>query len=276
LKKIDKELAMGMVEGKRQWYVTRQGQTMVIVANAGEFWMGEERERHRQKIGRSFALASKEVTVEQFLRFRKDHPVRKEYAPTGNCPIHDVTWYDAVAYCNWLSEQEGLAKDQWCYEQNKDGKYAEGMKMAPDYLRRTGYRLPTEAEWEYACRAGADTGYSFGEAEDLLVKYAWYLANSPQLSQPVGTLRPSDQGLFDMHGNVWEWTQNKVDGRAERGMMRNDKEDNTEVNNKDSRLLHGGSVGNPAPIVRSAYRARLVPTFRDGRVGFRPSRTFTP
>jgi formylglycine-generating enzyme required for sulfatase activity len=241
---------------------------MVMLAAVGEFWMGEGAERHRMRIGRSFALASKEVTVEQFLRFRKDHQFDKRYAPTGDCPAN-MGWYDAAAYCNWLSEQEGIPKDQWCYEPNKDGKYAEGMKMAPNYLQRTGYRLPTEAEWEYACRAGAGTGYSFGEAVDLLGKYGWYIANSPNRMQAVGMLRPNDNGLFDMHGNAWEWPQSlsKEYGKAESGRM-DDKEDN--------RVLRGGSFILNAVLVRSADRFRYVPTFLSNYIGFRPARTFTP
>jgi len=239
--------------------------------------MGEGTESHRQRIGRSFALASKEVTVEQFLRYRKDHQFDKRFAPTGDCPVNNVTWYDAAAYCNWLSEQEGIAKDQWCYEPNKDGKYAEEMKMAPHYLQRTGYRLPTEAEWEYACRAGAGTGYSFGEADDLLGKYGWYFANSPNRMQAVGMLRPNDHGLFDMHGNAWEWTQSlyKEYGKAESGMM-DDKEDKTDINNHDSRMERGGSFYMQAVDVRSANRHRVMPTSRYNDVGFRPARTFTP
>jgi formylglycine-generating enzyme required for sulfatase activity len=250
---------------------------MVVVANAGEFWMGERPERHRQRIGRSFALASKEVTVEQFRRFRKNHAVFKQSAPTDDCPVNLVTWYDAAAYCNWLSEQEGIPKDQWCYAPNKDGKYAEGMKMAPNYLQRTGYRLPTEAEWEYACRAGAGTQYSFGEADDLLGKYGWYLANSPSRMKAVGMLRPNDHGLFDMHGNAWEWAQNlyKEYGKAEGGMM-DDKEDKTDINNHDSRMLRGGSFLLPASYVRSSYRYSCVPANRGYDFGFRPARTFTP
>jgi formylglycine-generating enzyme required for sulfatase activity len=278
LKKIDKELATGQVEGKRRWYINGQGETMVVIANAGEFWMCDGAERHRQKIGRSFAVASKEVTVEQFLRFRQDHHLYfKEFTPTPDCPINGVTWYDAAAYCNWLSEREGIPKDQWCYEPNKDGNYAEGMRMAPNYLRRTGYRLPTEAEGEYACRAGAGTGYSFGEANDLLGKYGWYIANSPNRMQAVGMLRPNDHGLFDMHGNAWEWTQNlyKEYGKAESGMM-DDKEDKTDINNLDSRVLRGGSFYFDAVYVRSAVRFRYVPTSRFTSVGFRPARTFTP
>ena len=110
-----------------------------------------------------------------------------------------------MAYCNWLSEQEGIPKDQWCYEPNDKGEYAEGMKIPADFLQRTGYRLPTEAEWEYACRAGTTSAFGFGEPEELLDRYAWYISNSKNRMWPVGLLKPNGLGLFDMHGNAWEW-----------------------------------------------------------------------
>ena len=120
--------------------------------------MGEGKERHRQADRSSFAIASKEVTVEQFLPIPQGPRIPEAVCSHKRLSDEHVSWYDAAAYCNWLSEQEGIPKEEWCYLPNKEGKYADGMKMAPNYLQRTGYRLPTEAEWEYACRAGADTG----------------------------------------------------------------------------------------------------------------------
>jgi serine/threonine protein kinase/formylglycine-generating enzyme required for sulfatase activity len=276
LREAEQGMAAGKVEGRRQWYVNRQGQTMVVVAGPVEFLMGEGTGQHQQGIEWSYAIASKEVTVEQFLRFRKDHQFFKEYAPTADCPVTGVSWYDAAAYCNWLSRQEGIAADQWCYQPNEAGQYAEGMRMAPDHLRRTGYRLPTEAEWEFACRAGAVTGFSFGEAEELLGKYAWYYGNSPTRTRAVGLLKPNDLGLFDLHGNAWEWTQDRLQGGPPAGGVKpvKDKEDILDIKDKESRVLRGGSFLNPASLLRCRDRDWLVPTHRFLYVGFRPARTF--
>ncbi len=271
LKGIDEGLATGKVEGKRQWYLNRQGQTMMMVPKPGDFWMGEGQERHRQRIGRSFAIASTDVTVDQFLQFRKDRPYTMADASAGDCPVNHLSWYDAEAYCNWLSEQEGLPKEEWCYLPNKEGKYAAGMRTVPDYLLRTGYRLPTEAEWEYACRAGAETGYSFGESDDLLGKYAWFNRNSLDESHPVGSLKSNDLGLFDMHGNAWEWCQDGFE--EDKG---GDGKGTEDIRDTNAKLLRGGSFIVHASMVRSAYRLRIVPPDWDGYSGFRPARTFTP
>jgi formylglycine-generating enzyme required for sulfatase activity len=277
-KEINRELATGIVEGERQWYVNRQGQTMVVVPQEGVFRMGEGGERHKRRLNRGFAIAAKEVTVEQFIRFRKNHPVEKEYAPSGDCPVNAVTWYEAAAYCNWLSEQERIPKDQWCYEPNEKGEYAEGMKMAANYLQRTGYRLPTGAEWEYACRAGADTGFSFGEQEDLVGKYAWFAGNSsPSNSQVVGRLRPNDLGLFDLHGNAWERCQDRI--KAMRGAggkddrVLDDEDDVLIVKDCEPRVIRGGSFCDRAGLLRSACCRDNGPTNRSYAVSFRLART---
>jgi serine/threonine protein kinase/formylglycine-generating enzyme required for sulfatase activity len=274
LKEIDEALATGQVEGKRQWYVNRQGQTMVVIPRPGEFLMGEGEEQHRRRIERSYAIASKEVTVEQFLRFRKSHPYDKDVAPTGDCPVNCVLWYDAAAYCNWLSEQEGIDKGQWCYLPNKDGKYAEGMQIAPSCLERAGYRLPTEAEWEYACRAGSVTDWSFGGADELIGKYAWCVANSLDKTHPVGSLKPNDLGLYDMHGNPLEWCQGRFDDTIQKMATIEDNNDIEYITDEINRVLRGGSFGYPPRLMRSASRSRNVLTNRNSDLGFRPARTF--
>jgi hypothetical protein len=205
----------------RGWYVNSQGQTMVIVRGPVEFEMEEGRTRHRESIGYSFAIAAKEVTVEQFQRFLKENPGvqvknNEQVSPVPTCPMNSVSWYDTAAYCNWLSKQDGIPEDQWCYAPNEKGDYAEGMKLVPDTRNRTGYRLPAEAEWEYSCRAGSTTGYSFGAPWELLEKYGWYGAKSPDRTTPPGSLKPNDLGLFDLHGNVWEWCQDRWTGQMEK------------------------------------------------------------
>jgi formylglycine-generating enzyme required for sulfatase activity len=234
---------------------------------------GTNEKQVKKVIKRSFAIAAKEVTVAQFLAFRKDHPYAKEYARTLDCPVNVVTWYEAAAYCNWLSDQEGLER---FYEPNGQGQYAEGMKLKANYLRLPGYRLPMEAEWEYACRAGTMTSRYYGEGEQLLGKYAWYQANSlNRWLLPVGNLKPNDWGLFDMLGYAIEWTQDMpflyVPGEDKENIK-----DIKGIYNADFRVLRGGSFYTSASDVRCALRFWHVPSYRLHYVGFRPARTFTP
>jgi hypothetical protein len=285
---------------KPQWFVNGQGQTLVLIPGPMEFLMGspltevgreggpqgEVERQHKKRIGRSFAIAAKEVTVGQFREFYKAVNGKefadnnKQYSPTDDCPVNTVTWYLAAQYCNWLSAQEGIEKDEWCYEPNGMGEYAAGMKLAPGYLQRTGYRLPSEAEWEYACRARALTSRYYGESEELLGKYAWFAKNSvdrgmlPGVPDQLGvggdSLKPNDLGLFDMLGNALEWCQEGVGYYA----GEEDKEDKRDVSDNLSRVLRGGSFNNPASFGRSAFRRRLAPTTQSYNDGFRPARTF--
>jgi formylglycine-generating enzyme required for sulfatase activity len=122
--------------------------------------------------------------------------------------VNRVSWYDAVEYCNYLSATDGIEVDQWCYKRTKDGL----LEFVPDYRKRTGYRLPTEDEWIYACQAGSRTLFSLGEAdEELASQYAWWVRNGQAGGVPrcfpVASLKPNDWGLYDMHGNVQEWCQ---------------------------------------------------------------------
>ena len=285
LERIGTALARGAGAAKPQWYVNGQGQTLVVIPRPGKIGVGspageaereEDEQRHGVRLDRSFAIAAKPVTVEQFLRFRKDHPFDAKSAPRGDCPVNKITWYAAAAYCNWLSKQEGLPEREWCYLPNKDGAYADGMKLAPNYLCRTGYRLPTEAEWEHACRAGTVTSRHYGESEELLKMYARYMKNSARRSWPVGSLKPNDWGLFDMHGNVWTWCQGRYNANAAlvEGKILDDAEDSLDVVETELRVLRGGSFPDAPAEVRSARRVSVHPGRSINYAGFRLARTF--
>jgi formylglycine-generating enzyme required for sulfatase activity len=268
---IDRELATGQVEAQRQWYVNRQGQTLVLVP-PGEFENDVDGpdKRVKGRVDRRFALAARLVTVAEFLRFHKDHFYNKQRAQTEDCPVTFVPWYEAAAYCNWLSEQEGIAREQWCYVPNDKGEYADGMAVKGNALSLLGYRLPAEAEWELACRAGSVTNWSMGDAEELLSKYAWYSANSASELHPVGSLRPNDLGLYDNHGNVAEWCQNRYEDFTDR----TDRNEDDKVGIKNLRPLRGGGYSSYPLYVRSAHRGGARPTLLNLIDGIRPARTF--
>jgi formylglycine-generating enzyme required for sulfatase activity len=276
--------------GKQQWYVNTQDQTFVILNADKPFSMGSPLSEtdhrsneavHNQRIGRTFAIASKEVTKGQFRRFQQANPDIDEYnveqySRTDDSPQVAVDWYDAARYCNWLSKVEGIKEAQWCYEPNSEGKYAEGMQPAADYLQRGGYRLPTEAEWEFACRSGAVTSRYFGPSVKLLPKYAWFLEDADSRSWPAGMLKPNEFGLFDMLGNAYEWCG---DGYRDYPVatdagISEDSGDTTKLADKVSRVLRGGAFNNQPEYVRSAFRDGVVPTDRGNGFGFRPSRTY--
>ena len=274
---------------KRQWYINSQGQTFVILDAEQPFLMGSpqsEPERmpsetqHRCQIGRRFAISTTHVTKAQFAQFQNARPqIAKpdmdQWAKTANSPQTAMTWYEAAAYCNWLSEQEGIEEKQWCYEPNEKGEYGPGMKAKDKYLELRGYRLPTEAEWEYACRAGATTSRYYGSSDTLLIHYAYYQANGFDRMWPVGSLKPNDFGLFDMLGNAWDWCDVPFTKYPTKpGATSEDLGSTEPVLDTVSRVLRGGAFHARPEDVRSAYRNDDLPTDRIYNGGFRPARTY--
>jgi formylglycine-generating enzyme required for sulfatase activity len=285
LKKVDEELKWRDPDGNRRWYVNGQGQTMVLVKGPVQFRMGSPHTDPRRYsserpalrcITRNFAIASKAVTIQQWQRFLKERPdvphdYRKRSSTDPGEPIGRVSWYAAAAYCNWLNEKEGIPKKQWCYPE----KIGVGMKLLPGYLKKTGYRLPTEAEWEFACRAGAVTIRNYGSSRELLPRHAWFPGNANERTWPVGQKRPNDLGLFDMHGNVWTWCQDRYLDYPRTGTdaASEDQEDSVAISNSFNRVLRGGSFVNRYPSMRAADRGESQPDKRYSTFGFRLART---
>ncbi|MGA2033479.1 MAG: SUMF1/EgtB/PvdO family nonheme iron enzyme, partial [Thermoguttaceae bacterium] len=280
----EKQLQDRKATDKRQWYVNTQRQTFVILnadkpfrmgSPAGEPGRSPNEVLHQQRIGRTFAIASKIVTKAQFRHFQQANPdVLKpdieQYSRTDDSPQVGVDWYDAARYCNWLSEKEGIPKERWCYEPNDQGRYAEGMKPAADYLQRGGYRLPTEAEWEYACRSGAESSRYYGLSVKLLPKYAWFQkSNAYNHTLPVGMKKPNEYGLFDMLGNAWEWCDNIYEP-----YVLEDSATTTDVRDKVERAWRGGGFIPQPKDLRSARRGGNQPGKRFSDYGFRPARTY--
>jgi formylglycine-generating enzyme required for sulfatase activity len=220
---------------------------------AGTFMMGspeseEDREddehQHQVTISKAFYMQTTEVTQGQWKAVMGTEPWKGEdYIKEGaNYPAVYVSWNDAVAYCKKLSEKEGKT-----------------------------YRLPTEAQWEYACRAGTKTTWSFGNDEKALGDYAWYDKNAWDIDEKyahqVGLKKPNAFGLYDMHGNVWEWCH---DYYGEDYYKQSPKKDPTGPASGSSRVLRGGSWWfDHARYARSALRSGLVAAYRYSLCGFR-------
>jgi formylglycine-generating enzyme required for sulfatase activity len=289
LDRIDHEMAGQAPSTERDWYVNGQGQTYTIIRGPVEFRMGStpqsdperktEEVPHLRWISRSFAVATKEVTVAQYAAFLKENPKVEsllkdpqfeQAISTPDCAMGAVDWYDAARYCNWLSRKEGLPKEQWCYPE----QIGPEMKMSTDWLSRTGYRLPTEAEWEYACRAGALSSWPYGGSKERLSEYSWFLDNSGPRMHPTGRLKPNDLGLFDVLGNATEWSHDaEAAYPTEAGKPAQDVGVDATFSDEVARIVRGGAFGAPALYTRSADRHVCRPSDRSADVGFRPFRT---
>jgi formylglycine-generating enzyme required for sulfatase activity len=295
LKEADEELMRLKDWAGRRWYLNGQGETFAVIDGPVEFRMGSppnEPERdtgapmRRVVIPRRFAIATKELTVEQFQRFLKqtEPGIGRErlsprhlskFSPDPDGPWIGLTWYKAAHYCNWLSEKEGLPKEEWCYLPNEAGAYNDGMSMPSNDLERKGYRLPTEAEWEYACRAGAVTSRHYGNSTDLLDNYAWWRANSREHAWSCGSLLPNDLGLFDFLGNVFEWCQDRNDTprNPRKGLYVDTIDQRPYLSDRNGRLIRGGAFTGQTHFARSAQRNALSPSFLNFDLGFRVART---
>jgi formylglycine-generating enzyme required for sulfatase activity len=231
--------------------------------------------QHQRRIPYTFAIAAHEVTIEQYFRYHPNSVPVDKGTPI-QAPAFGVTWFNAAGYCNWLSRRENIPRDQWCYEYGPSNQVGAGMTIKPDALKLAGYRLPTEGEWEYACRAGTGTSRYYGESNRLLRHYAWYSVYSVDENPlQVGSLLPNSLGLFDMHGNAAEWTQNRggLSKSRSNAVPSEDEIASDAIYNDTHFIYRSGGYLNPASDVRSAKRASAEAGERFRHLGFRVVRT---
>jgi formylglycine-generating enzyme required for sulfatase activity len=235
---------------------------------AGEFVMGSpvleedadasETPQHRVTISRPFHLGVTEVTQGQYRAVTGKSP--SKFQGSDDLPAEQVSWYDAVAFCNALSAKEG----------HTPYYRIEGRKVEVFERDATGYRLPTEAEWEYACRAGTTGRYHFGSDAETIDLYAWHAKNSHERSHPVGQKRANNFGLFDMHGNLWEWCGDWLSANYYKESPVIDPAGPS----KGGRCVYrGGSWNHDPRDCRSATRHNIPPERQDSRLGFRVALT---
>ena len=219
---------------------------------AGKFVMGDRDEvdapPHEIFIS-AFDMDRQLVTQEFYQKVMGTNPSRWKGASN---PVEQLRWSDALKFCNKRSEVEGL---QSCYD----------LKTLKCNFDANGYRLPTEAEWEYACRAGTTTAYFFGDAPTRLGDYAWFDKNSGGHPRPIGQKQANPWGLYDMIGNVWEWCNDcyKVDYYQE-----SPKQDPRGPNEGQNKVLRGGAWRFSAENCRSGYRYNESPGYSDVCFGY--------
>jgi formylglycine-generating enzyme required for sulfatase activity len=232
----------------------------MVLIPAGSFRMGsakgaaDEAPVHEVSVGALYVDRC-EVTQEQYGRLVRGNP--SHFKGPRN-PVEQVSWPAAALYCNARSRAEGLEP---CYDETT-GKCN---------CKAAGYRLPTEAEWEYACRAGSDAAYCFGDDAGELGEYAWFDENSEQTTHPVGQKKPNRWGLYDMHGNVGEWCNDRYGPRYYRSSPGANP---LGPETGDDFVMRGGAYNAPAGECRSAYREKHDPgfgkaCFQGDHIGFR-------
>lgn len=218
----------------------------------GQFTMGDKDEPDatpHEVVVSPFLMDKCLVTQEQYEKLMGDNPSRWK-SPKN--PVEQVRWSDCVKFCNARSQAEGLKP---CYN----------LQTWECDFTADGYRLPTEAEWECACRAGTKTAYFFGDNPSQLGDYAWFEKNSGGHPQPVGQKKPNPWGLFDICGNLWQWCN---DLYGVEYYAQSPKENPRGPKEGDSRVVRGGAWKFSGDNCRSGYRYNENPGYVDVCFGY--------
>jgi formylglycine-generating enzyme required for sulfatase activity len=246
--------------------------------NPGTFTMGspsteatsinDERPQHLVTLTKGFYMGKYPVTQDQYEAVMGVNPSYFSSNPAlgevqGRRPVEQVTWFDAIEFCNKLSELEGFDPVYTITGRTPLSGYPITNATVTADFSKNGYRLPTEAQWEYACRAGTTTAYNTG-GDTISENTGWYATNSGNRTHEVGKKPANAWGLYDMHGNVYEWCWDWHDYYTDTAKI-----DPEGVSSGSNRVRRGGTWFNTAQYHRSAYRGICNPSDRDDDTGFR-------
>ena len=273
--------------GQRTWFTMQFREKLLpfAVFSPGDFLMGsspteQERKSYESRLRlapsqrptrltRPFAVCMREVTREDFEFFVSatneiQLPNIDELSPLPTEPQVGATWFEAVDYCNWLTGEIGSPSIQEPSAEASDLPNTTSTAPRSGTIDNCGFRLPSEAEWEYACRAGTITAFSFGSDRSLLDEYGWSASNSALKTHEAEILRPNRAGLFNMHGNCWEWCLDWYADYEPEAVV-----DPVGPEKGDRRVLRGGCWNLGPSYGRSACRNAHLPTNRNYYIGFR-------
>jgi len=251
----------------------------MVLVEKGSFTMGDEfgdlwdgcRPAHKVTFAYNFYIGKYETTFDEYDAFCNATGRSKPYDwrwGRESRPVINVIWWDAIAYCNWLSQKEGLPVAYRLEGEVDEGQLLDSSgNLTTDITKVVGYRLPTEAEWEYVARGGNKSKSYKYSGSDNVDEVAWYASNSEGKTQEVGKKAPNELGLYDMSGNVWEWCSDWF------GDYSSSAQTNPYNNSGSYRVNRGGSWGINAVYVRVAFRNYSSPTSASGNLGFRICRT---
>ena len=266
----------------KSWHTTSSGLTLVRIP-AGEFTMGSDDPRlymlrHKVKLERGFWMADREIDVELFREFMEATDEASSWmpdqviSPGDDHPAQNLSWLQAIGFCNWLSQQEGLPL---AYSRIEDDEAPEGSKSGwrCDF-RSAGYRLPSDAEWGYAARCNATTRFSFGDDPSVALLHVRASNHVKINSFPCGSLIPNAFGLFDMEGNVWEWVWDQYNPNNDKPLASlHDPGVEEFVDFSKDRVIRGGGVDNRGGDASAETRGNYRPGSTGWNVGFRVVRT---
>lgn len=272
LSALDRKMVAEGLRDDRDWYLNSLGQLMIVFRNLHRFRLGpydesdvyplDEDPMHCQ-IPRAFAIAATETTCDHFATFRPDFRPDPSVSPEPECPATNVSFHDAAAFCRWLGEREGIASGQLAVYQSND----HGNTTTKLNFKEPGYRLSSAEEWEYACRAFSDTNRFFGNLETPGIElFCWTDPNGKPL--PVASLMPNRTGLFDVFGNVQEWT-----ARPYPHDSINRFPDDVTVQHATATYYYGGALNTPHLKFTCGLRYPFVSHMRYDKLGFRIART---